>query len=304
MNDIRKADLNLLIAFDALYDLRNVSRAADRLALTQPTVSGMLKRLRDLFEDPLFVRTQRGILPTPRADGLAQPIKNALAAIGTLIAPLRFDPATAELTVSISANDYMQHSVVVPLIGRLRKEAPNIRVAVLPAEIADLATKLAHGAIDLAITIPEFAGPDLRRSLLYTEHYVCVARKEHPHKRRKLSLKDFGRYEHVLVSPTGGEFAGPADRALGKLGEQRRVSVSLPSFYVLIETIRTGDLLAMVPARFLRGKMAGLKLFDSPMTIPSFDVIAAWHQRVDKDPAHRWLLSLLSDVAEGPVKAK
>lgn len=304
MINIRKADLNLLIAFDALYDLRNVSRAADHLALTQPTVSGMLKRLRNLFDDPLFVRTQHGILPTPRADALALPIKNALADIRTVIEPLRFDPATAILTVSISANDYMQHSIVVPLIGRLRIAAPNIRVAVLPAEIADLATKMARSAIDLAITIPEFAGPDLRRSLLYTEHYVCVARKDHPHKGRKLSLKDYGRYEHVIVSPTGGEFEGPADRALGKLGKQRRVSVSLPSFHVLIETIRTGDLLAMVPARFLRGKMTGLRLFDPPMTIPDFDVVAAWHQRVDKDPAHRWLLSLLSEVSEGLVKKK
>ena len=163
---------------------------------------------------------------------------------------------------------------------------------------------MAQSAIDLAITIPEFAGPDLRRSLLYTEHYVCVARNDHPHKGKKMSLKDYGFYEHVLVSPTGGMFEGPADRALAVLGKQRRVSVSLPSFHVLIETIRTGDLLAMVPARFLRGKMAGVKLFDSPITIPDFDVIAAWHQRVDKDPAHRWLLSLLSDVSEGLVKAK
>jgi len=296
MTDIRKADLGLLMAFDALYDLRNVSRAADRLALTQPTVSGLLKRLREVFDDPLFVRTQHGIIPTPRADALAQPIKDALGQVQRLIEPVEFDPASAELTISISANDYLQHSVVLPLISRLRLEAPNVKVAVLPAEDSDLEVKLARGQIDLAITIPEFAAQNLPRSLLYTEHYVCVAGKSHPHKARKLSVKDYSRYDHVIVSPTGGGFAGPADHALEDMGEQRRVSVSLPSFHVLIDVVRSGNLLAMVPARFLRGKMDGLKLFDAPLIVPGFDVIAVWHQRVDKDPAHCWLLSLLSNV--------
>lgn len=298
MTDIRNIDLNLLVAFDALYDARNVTRAAGRLALTQPTVSGMLTRLRDLFGDPLFVRTQHGVLPTPRADDLAEPIKALLANIEALTAPNEFDPASAAMTISISANDYMQHSLVVPLIRDLRKTAPDIKLAILPADIAELADKMARGAIDLAVTIPEFAGPNLPRSLLYTERYVCAARKRHPLNGKKLSLDDFCRFDHVIVSPTGGSFEGPADRALAELGASRRVSVSLPSFHVLLETIRTGDFLALVPERLLYGKMAGLKLFNPPTTVPDFDVIATWHQRVDKSPAHRWLRSRLTAVAE------
>jgi DNA-binding transcriptional LysR family regulator len=297
MTDIRNVDLNLLVAFDALYDARNVTRAADRLALTQPTVSGMLARLRDLFADPLFVRTQHGVIPTPIADDLAEPIKALLTEIEVLITPVEFDPASATMTISISANDYMQHSLIVPLIRNLRKLAPGIKLAILPAEITDLADKMARGTIDLAVTIPEFAGPNLPRSLLYTERYVCAARKGHPLNGKKLSLDDFCRFDHVIVSPTGGSFEGPADRALSELGASRTVSVSLPSFHVLLETIRAGDFLALVPERLLYGKMAGLKLFNPPITVPDFDVIATWHQRVGRNPAHSWLRSRLTAVA-------
>ena len=267
--------------------------------LTQPTVSGMLTRLRNLFGDPLFVRTQHGVLPTPRADDLSEPVKVLLSDAEALVTPTSFDPASASMTVSISANDYMQTSLVVPFIRRLRKKAPAIKIALLPPYIAGLGEKLARGEIDFALTIPDLAGPDLPRGLLYTERYVCVARKGHPLNGTKLSRGDFCRFDHAIVSPTGGSFEGPADQALADFGASRRVSVSLPSFHVLLETIRTDDLLALVPERLLYGKMAGLKTFEPPIMVPDFDVIACWHHRVDKDPAQRWLRALLTSVAEG-----
>ncbi len=297
-SDIRNADLNLLVAFDALYDARSVTRAAERLALTQPTVSGMLSRLRDLFGDPLFVRTQHGVLPTPRAEALAEPVKGLLADIGALIAPSPFDPASAQMTVSISVNDYMQHALIVPFLKRLRRQAPGIRVSVMPAYISDLAARLARGSIDLAITASEFAESELRRRLLYTERYVCVARRSHPLKGRKVSLAEFCRFDHVLVSPTGGSFSGPTDDALAALGRRRRVAVSLPSFHVMLETIRTDDFLALVPERILSGKMTGLKRFEPPVLVPDFDVIVCWHKRLDADPAQRWIRDLLGSVAQ------
>lgn len=302
MTNIRNIDLNLLVAFDALYDARNVTRAADRLALTQPTVSGMLSRLRDLFGDPLFVRTQHGVLPTPRADALYEPVKAVLANVEALVTPDEFDPGSAEITISISANDYMQHALVVPFIESLQKQAPGIRLAVLPAYVTNLAEELARGTIDLALSIPEFADPSLPRSLLYTERYVCVARKEHPLRGKKLSLDDFRGFDHLMVSPTGGSFSGPTDEALGALGASRRVSVSLPSFHVMLEAIHTGDFLALVPERLLRGRMAGLKMFAPPVLVPDFDVIACWHRRVDKSHAHVWLRDLLASLASNLSK--
>jgi DNA-binding transcriptional LysR family regulator len=126
MPNIRKIDLNLLVVFDALLDERNVTRAAARLGYTQPTISGMLARLRDLFGDPLFVRAQRGLVPTPRALALAVPLKRLIADSRRLVASDLFDPATAEVTFIISSNDYMQQALLVPFIKALRREGRHI----------------------------------------------------------------------------------------------------------------------------------------------------------------------------------
>src|SRR5262245_7878072 len=213
MSDIRKIDLNLLVAFDALFDERSVSRAAERLALTQPTVSGKLNRLRQLFNDPLFVRTQRGMLPTPRAEILTDPVKALLAEAAVLVAPSTFDPAVAELTFSITVNDYMQHVLVIPLIEALHQQAPHIRVAILPRSTGGPSAMLMRGEADLAITTTEYADPHMLSRLLYRERYVGIVRKGHPLKRQRPSLKEFCRYDHVIASPAGGSFEGPTDEA-------------------------------------------------------------------------------------------
>src|SRR5262249_53893852 len=138
MRDIRRIDLNLLVALHALLTERSVTRAASRLALTQPTVSGMLARLRRLLGDPLFVRTQRGILPTPRAQALAPALERLLAEASSLIAGAAFEPATTQITFTVSANDYIQSALLVPFIRRLRERAPLARLAVRPADVRSL----------------------------------------------------------------------------------------------------------------------------------------------------------------------
>ena len=130
--NIRNVDLNLLVAFDALFDEHNVTRAADRLALTQPTVSGMLKRLRDVFGDDLFVRTSHGIIPTPRAEAIAVPVKELLANAQILLAPDAFDPARADFTVRLCGSDYLQQTIIRIFTDEILKSAPNARVSVLP----------------------------------------------------------------------------------------------------------------------------------------------------------------------------
>ena len=297
MADIRKVDFSLLVAFDALFDELSVSRAAERLALTQPTVSGMLNRLRDLFGDPLFVRTQRGMLPTPRAETLAVPVKSLLEDAKELIAPVVFDPTTADMTFSITVNDYMQYALVIPLIEALRKEAPKIRVAILPLIIAGLTTRLMRGEVDLAITIPQFSDPDLPSRLLYRDRYVGIVRKQHPLKGERPTLREFCRHDHLLVSPTGGSFTGPADEALSRLGATRNVAHSLPSFHVLLDVVRTVDFVALVPEQMLLGRRRDFRTFEPPIAMPGIDVIACWHARVGRHPAHRWLRELLATVA-------
>ena len=300
MLNIRKIDLNLLVVLDALLDERNVTRAAARLGYTQPTISGMLTRLRDLFGDPLFVRTQRGLLATPRAQALAIPLKQLLADSQFLVVRDAFDPANVEMTFNISSNDYMQHALLVPFVKVLRSEAPQIKLAIAPAIIEGLSEALARGQIDLAVTIPEFAMSDLPSRLLYRERYVVAVRRQHPLARPKaMTAERFCSYDHVLVSPTGGSFEGPTDRALARLRLRRKVRYSVPSFLLLPDILQTDDLVALVPSRLFENDKR-LAVLKPPVDVPGFDVIAVWHPRVDKDTAHRWLRDRLAATAKMP----
>jgi DNA-binding transcriptional LysR family regulator len=299
MADIKKIDLNLLAVLDALLDERNVTRAATRLGYTQPTVSGMLARLRDLFGDPLFVRAQRGLVPTPRAQALAVPLKQLLADGQRLVAPDAFDPTNAEVTFAISSNDYMQHALLAPFMQVLRREARQIRLAITPPIIKGLSDALACGQIDLAVTIPEFAMSDLPSRLLYRERYVVAVRAQHPLARRgAMTVERFCHYDHVLVSPTGGSFEGPTDLALARLKLRRSVRYSVPSFLLIPDILLTDDLVALVPSRLLRENDKRLVVLKPPLEVSGFDVIAAWHPRVDKDVAHRWLRRRLVETAK------
>jgi len=297
ISDIRKIDLNLLLALKVLLEERNVSRAAERMSLTQPTVSGMLARLRGLFDDPLFVRTRHGMIPTPRAETLAPGLDQLLRDVSGLVAPGAFDPSTVEMDLRVSANDYMQSTVLVPFARSLRDAAPKIRIAILNLEIRRLERMLASGEIDLAVTIHEFADPGLETRFLYREEYVCVVRETHPVRSRSISMKRFLEHDHVLVSPTEGIFSGPADEALAGMGLKRRVALSVPSFLVLLEILQTDDLIALVPGRLLAGRDHSLRLIRPPMEVRGFDTVLAWHRRTHRDSAHQWLRDHLASVA-------
>ena len=301
MNNIKKVDLNLLVVLDALLDERNVTRAAARLGYTQPTISGMLARLRDLLGDPLFVRTQRGVLATPRAQALAVPLKQLLADSQRLVARSAFDPASAEATFRISSNDYIQHALLVPFVKVLRSEARHVRLAITPPIIEGLSDALARGQIDLAVTIPEFAMSDLPSRLLYRERYVVALRPQHPLARRgAMTVERFCNYDHIVVSPTGGSFEGPTDQALGRLKLRRKVRYSVSSFLLAPEILQTDDLIALVPSRLLRDNDKRLVVLKSPIAVPGFDVISVWHPRVDRELAHRWLRNRLVEIAKIP----
>ncbi len=305
MKDIRRIDLNLLVALHALLEEQNVTRAAKRLALTQPTISARLARLRKVFGDPLFVRSQHGILPTPRAAALAPALKQWLAEAHALVTDERFEPKTAQFTVSLSANDYVQSTLIVPFIARLRRESPGARLAIRSPQFTDIAAMLADGGLDLCITTTsEIPSPDLPSRLLYEERYVCVVRNEHPLKAKTpASVEQFCRYPHVMVSPTEGRFVGPTDEALARIGRKRQVVLSAPGFLVLPEILKTDDLVAVVPERVLRGRMAGLRTFAPPLSIPGFGVLLLWHRRLHKDPACSWVREQLAATARGLNKA-
>jgi DNA-binding transcriptional LysR family regulator len=285
----RHLDLNLLRAFDALMLERSVTRAAARLALTQPAVSGMLNRLREAFEDPLFVRTQRGIAPTLKALSLADPIHRILADTRQLLQPDAFVPATASFTATIAATDYAARAIVQPFLVALRGVAPGIRVAVCPLDESAVLERMERGDLDWALLTPETTPPGLHARPLFEERYVCVMRASHPMASpAEMSLEVFCTLDHGIVSPQGGGFSGATDAALARLGRQRRVVVSVPSFVMLLELVRSTDIVALLPERLIDDPR-GLQVQAPPLDVPGFTKLLTWHARTHHDAGYRWL---------------
>ncbi|AUI66020.1 MULTISPECIES: LysR family transcriptional regulator [Glaesserella] len=294
MKSLYQLDLNLLKAFAALMEERSVSKAAERLAITQPAMSGILVRLRESFDDPLFVRVQRGVVPTNRALELAPQVKTVLHHVELLLQPAEFDPQTAELTVRIACTDYAMRAVIVPFLKLLKKQAPHIKVAVLAINESAVQNQLEQRQIDFALVTPEFQAPDIHAKNLYDERYVCAVRHDHPiAQQSQLSLEQFCQLEQALVSYRGGSFSGVTDQALQELGLQRNVSVSVQNFIVLPELLTESDLLAVVPERLI-ANLPNIKCFEPPLAIKGFTKTLIWHERTHKDPAYRWVRELMA----------
>ncbi len=297
MIDIRSVDLNLLYVLHVLLDERSVSRAAVRLHLTQPTVSGMLARLRTTFDDPLFVRSSYGLRPTRQAIVLGEDLNKIIRDIEALMQAAPFDPKLSTVKFRLSTNDYMQYVFLTPAISALQLEAPGMQFALMRPEFTGLYDKLASGELDLAVTIPDFSDVKLREQLIYREQYVAVVRKNHPALAKKLTLTRFLALDHGIVSPTDGQFHGPTDLVLAQMNKRRRVTFSTSSFFTLIELVSSSDHIAMLPKRLADKFADRLAQIRPPIPVPGFDVILTWHQRSDKDPVRRWLVERLCEFA-------
>jgi DNA-binding transcriptional LysR family regulator len=297
-----KLDLNLLVTFEALLAERNVSRAAVRLGLSQPAVSNQLARLRDVFGDRLFVPAHRGIVATARALELQAPLRLALDEVRSVVMSGRsFDPVQAELTVKVAASDYVQSAVVTPFAIALRARAPGIRIAALPIDGRALARQAEEGDVDLAIMTPSTAPEKLRRRHLLDETYACIARRGHPRVAGRLDLKTFLALEHIIVSPRGAGFRGPADESLAALGQQRRVVLSVSSFLVVPQIVAASDLIALVPSRVASDSDRGLQILKPPVAVEGFPLALVWHERTHDHAAHRWIRDALVERAKcGP----
>ncbi|AZD61389.1 Transcriptional regulator, LysR family [Pseudomonas chlororaphis subsp. aurantiaca] len=289
MNNLRRLDINLLLTLDVLLAEHNVTRAAQRLNLSQPSVSVHLAKLREIFGDPLLLPGPRGMRPTARADELREPLRRALEALELAVAPASpFDPGAAANTWSVSASDYGESTVILPALAGLRAAAPGTRLAVLELEPGRLVQQAEQGSIDLALHTSEDSPPGLRRRVLFSERYVLVGRAGHPRLQRRPSLAQFGKLEHVVVSPDGGGFHGVTDSALGEVGLTRRVVLSVPHFLFVLSALASTDLVAMLPARLVRDNPA-LKVVEPPLEVAGYEMAMLWHERCHRDPAHQWL---------------
>lgn len=295
--NLAAVDLNLLTAFEALLEERNVTRAGQRIGLAQPSMSSALTRLRALFGDELFIRTAAGMQPTARALALARPIGEALSQIRETLAPdTAFEPATARRRLTVAVTDYGDLVVVPALVALLRQEAPGIDLVVRP--IADPAASLAaleRGDVDALIGghLPDSARIVRRR--LFEEDFVCIRDKAHA---VPLPPDAYLRLPHVLFSAGGDGSPGVVDAILAIEGRKRRVAVMLAHVVAVPFAVAGTDLVATMARRVatLFADIAGVTLMPLPCDAPAFAIDLLHSRRATSDPALAWFLTTIERV--------
>jgi len=292
--DIRAVNLNLLAAFDALLEARNVTRAASKMGVTQSAMSSSLAQLRVLFDDPLFRRTPRGIEPTPRALELGDPIRRGLGLFDRALTPRRFDPRTESRVFVLATSDYVEFVLLPPLLKRLAREAPGVRLEVRPWGLHQVPKTLQTGEVDLMIGFYNELPAHHAETLLFDEHYLCIARKGHPGLGRKPTLKSWLAQKHVLVSQQGNS-PGTVDRALATRDLKRTIGARVSHFLLVPTLVAQTDLVAAVNARVATAfaESLSLRVFPPPLPLPKGRIGQVWHEQLEHDPAQRWFRQLI-----------
>lgn len=289
--------LDLLQCFAALHRERHLSRAASRTGLSQPAMSRALAQLRESFGDALFVRTPRGMLPTPRADELAPRVLAVLEAARALVRSPALVPAQIARTFVIATSGFFDGELLPRLIERLAREAPGVGITTRPLG-DDVGDALASGRVDLMIGVGGTVPAGAQRTRLYEDGYVCAVRRDHPSVGRRLTLARFVKLSHLLIAP-GGYPGSHVDSALAARGLERTVAVRIHSFPSAPAIVASTDLVLTTPARVIEpiAKPFGLRLLPPPLELARFPVFAAWHPRVHDDPAHAWFRGVVAAVS-------
>lgn len=299
--DLRRFDLNLLVVLDALMRERNVSRAAESLFIGQSAMSHALNRLRDLLDDPILVRTADGMKPTPRALEIIGPVREALKEIARAISPPeRFDPSRSTHRFVIAASDYIEYLIIPPLMERVYRDAPGIDFHIIKPEQALPVQDLEDGTVDIALgfTRDMDAPKRFRSELLFEDERVCVVRKDHPEIKRKLSLEQYLRLEHIRVSPLGQK-TGIIDEWLAGHGLKRRIALIVPHFLYAPSIVATTDMILAPPLRIAKQftRISPLKILAMPIDVPHYQISMVWSPVHDKDPGHYWLRDQVRIIA-------
>jgi LysR family transcriptional regulator, nod-box dependent transcriptional activator len=299
--NLRNIDLNLLVILDALLTERNVSRAGERIGLSQSAMSAALARLRDMFHDPLLMRVGRDLVLTRNAEELIVPLKESLAKIEqTLLRRPGFDPIIDARTFSVSASDYAGLVLLTPLVRMVANEAPNVTIHLLP-RARDAARMLQTGQADIVIEPIELFGPnDYPTAPLLSDRWLCALDADHPDVRgSELTKEQFLELPHLVYGIGIDRQLNLADQHLSDIGIQRRIEVTVESFLLnpfLIEGTRLVSLVLERAAKRLLGTL-NIKLLESPIAVPDIHEAMYWHPRHTTDPGHKWLREKLKDVA-------
>lgn len=308
--NIRNVDLNLLVYLDVLLKERNVTRAAESMGISQPAMSNGLRRLRDLFNDPLLVRTSDGMTPTERAEQLQPVVREVLASVEKAVAPRReFNAADADRVFRISVSDYTESTLLPHLMRRLRSEAPNITLDVLtPSDISY--QDVEQGSIDLVINRFDVLPQSFHQMTIWRDSFSCVASIHNPiiH---DFTLDNYLDSGHVWVSKTGmgvgvgmepgaEQRLGWVDEALTRIGKKRRIRVFTRHYQAAMRLAELHDLVITLPtkAASLLVDNPHVAILEPPFEIPEIELKMAWSPLLQHNPAHQWIRRTIADVAK------
>lgn len=307
--NLEQVDLNLLVYLDVLLREQSVTRAAEQLGITQPAMSNGLKRLRDLFNDPLLIRSSSGMAPTERALQLAPLVRQALAAVTDILEPKQdFRPMTSKRVFRIMSSDYAEATLVPALVKALRSEAPDVVLDFLtPSDVS--VQDIEQGKVDLAINRFNEIPLSFHQITLWSDSFSCLLNRNNPIANR-FTLKTYLDAQHIWVSKTGMGIGfgmnpdhrgglGQIDAALERIGQKRRISIYTRHYQMPALVAHKADLVATLPSRIarLQGDHPQLVIKEPPFFIPEFELKMAWGPLLHHSPAHRWLRQLILYVA-------
>jgi DNA-binding transcriptional LysR family regulator len=296
--ELQDIDLNLLVVFNELLRQRRVSAVASTLGISQPAISNALNRLRKVLGDELFLRTSKGMVPTPFAETLAEPIAYALGTIhNTLNATPQFDPGSSTRAFTIAMTDIGEIYFLPALMKRLSEVAPGVSISTVRNQSDALRDDMERGAVDLAIGfLPDLKAGFFQRRL-FRQKYVCLFRKEHPLAKTGMTMKAFRESEHVSIVAEGTGHS-MVDSAIQRAGIARNVHLRVPHFVAVGHILQTTDLIAVVPEAYAARTFAPFDLASAacPVKIPDIAINVLWHARNHREPGNQWLRQLVFDA--------
>ncbi|HEY4203410.1 MAG TPA: LysR family transcriptional regulator [Xanthobacteraceae bacterium] len=297
--NINSLDLNLLLAFVAIDRERNITLAAEHVGLSQPALSNALARLRKLLNDPLFVRTAKGMEPTPYAVRLSGPIRKACELIdGALKIDASFDPTRTSRKFSVYMTDIGEAVMLPRLLRHLQTFAPRIGINIETIPKHGIQEAMTSGDVDLAVGLFEGLGGGFFEQRLYRDDFVCIVRADHPTVGNTFSQQQFIDLPHVLVSSGGTGHEAAIEKIVVKQRVKRSVALSVPHFLALPAIVAQTDATGTVPRKLALSFMnsINIKLLTSPIKFPTIEIKQHWHARYHHDPANKWLRSVFAEL--------
>lgn len=288
---LSRIDLNIFVVLDAIFTEQGITRAGAKLNLTQPAISHALARLRDMFDDPLFVRRGHAMIPTPLTRNLIEPVRRSLRALEITLHEIdRFDPARSEKRFTLGLRDPLESTLLPPLMRSVAEEAPRVDLATVRTDRRELDSALSAGALDVAIDVLLPVPDTVRHLRLSADRLVVVARRDHPDLVDGLDLDTYLRLDHILVT-SRRRGPGLADVELARLGLQRHIRLRCQQSYTACRVVADTKLLLTMPETLARvaNAQSANQILPMPIEAPVLDAYLYWHANADNDPANRWL---------------